>query len=98
MGGCNLAKRSARGILVIVPGSEPGGGGGFDFWENWGIFWARTKENEFALMNRYFKCLVFCLLFVGAGRTAVCQTYIFAQLTGTPMNTSGWNLAGDAYV
>ena len=49
-------------------------------------------------MSRYFKCLLFCLLFIVAGRTAVCQTYIFAQLTGTPMNTTGWNLSGDAHV
>lgn len=49
-------------------------------------------------MNQYLKCLLFWLLFIGAGRTAVCQNYIFAQLTGTPMNTSGWNLAGDAHV
>jgi Bacterial lectin/CHU_C Type IX secretion signal domain/PKD domain len=49
-------------------------------------------------MNRYLKCLLLCLIIIGAGRTAVCQTYIFAQLTGAPMNTTGWNLAGDAHV
>jgi gliding motility-associated-like protein len=37
-------------------------------------------------------------LILGAGKTAVGQNYIFAQLTGTPMNTNGWNLAGDARV
>jgi hypothetical protein len=37
-------------------------------------------------------------LILGAGKTAQCQNYIFAQLTGTPMNTNGWNLAGDARV
>jgi PKD repeat protein len=35
---------------------------------------------------------------MGAGRAGVCQNYVFAQLTGTPMNTAGWNLAGDAHV
>src|ERR1700684_1582010 len=49
-------------------------------------------------MNLYFKCLLFCLLFIGAGRRADCQTYIFAQLTGSPMNTTGWNLSGNAQV
>ncbi len=49
-------------------------------------------------MNRYFKCLLFCLLIMEAGSTADCQTYVFAQLTGIPMNTTGWNLAGDAMV
>ncbi|HET6252881.1 MAG TPA: PKD domain-containing protein [Puia sp.] len=49
-------------------------------------------------MNRYFKRLLFYLLFIGVGGTADCQTYIFAQLTGTPMNTTGWNLVGDAHV
>lgn len=49
-------------------------------------------------MNSYFRCLLFCLLLMGAGDTAVCQNYIFAQLTGTPMNTTGWNLSGDAHV
>jgi gliding motility-associated-like protein len=27
-----------------------------------------------------------------------CQNYIFAQLNGSPMNTTGWNLQGDAHV
>jgi PKD repeat protein len=49
-------------------------------------------------MNRYIKCLLFCFLTMGTGRTAISQNYVFAQLTGTPMNTSGWNLAGDAMV
>jgi PKD repeat protein len=49
-------------------------------------------------MSRYFSCLLFWYLIIGAGKTAVCQNYVFAQLTGTPMNTAGWNLAGDAHV
>ena len=35
--------------------------------------------------------LVFCI-----NKNAVSQNYVFAQLTGTPMNTSGWNITGDA--
>jgi len=54
-------------------------------------------------MKNYFKCLLFkcllvCFLAIGPGRTAIGQNYIFAQLTGIPMNTTGWNLAGDAMV
>ncbi len=49
-------------------------------------------------MNRYLKCLLLCFLTFGTVRSAICQNYIFAQLTGTPMNTKGWNLAGDAQV
>ncbi len=49
-------------------------------------------------MSRYFRCLLLSFLFIGAGNSALCQNYIFAQLTGTPMNTTGWNLAGDAHV
>jgi PKD repeat protein len=37
-------------------------------------------------------------LTLGADKAAVGQTYVFAQLSGTPMNTNGWNLAGDAQV
>ena len=49
-------------------------------------------------MKRYYGCLLFWFLIIGAGKSAVCQNYVFAQLTGTPMNTAGWNLAGDAHV
>src|SRR5580692_1309553 len=48
--------------------------------------------------NRFIVCLLCVGLILGAGKTAVCQNYVFAQLTGTPMNTTGWNLAGDAQV
>jgi gliding motility-associated-like protein len=48
--------------------------------------------------NRFIVCLLCVDLILGAGKTAVCQNYVFAQLTGTPMNASGWNLAGDAGV
>jgi Bacterial lectin/PKD domain/CHU_C Type IX secretion signal domain len=33
-----------------------------------------------------------------AGTFAFSQNYVFAQLTGAPMNTKGWNLTGDAQV
>ena len=28
----------------------------------------------------------------------MAQSYVFAQLTGTPLNTNGWNLQGNAYL
>jgi gliding motility-associated-like protein len=40
-----------------------------------------------------FFYLIFCI-----DKEAVSQKYVFAQLTGTPMNTTGWNLQGDARV
>ena len=49
-------------------------------------------------MKHYLTSLLLLYLIIGAERTAVGQTYIFAQLTGTPMNTTGWNLVGDAHV
>ena len=42
--------------------------------------------------------LFFLLLFFCINKQAFCQNYVFAQLSGTPMNTTGWNLAGDARV
>lgn len=33
-----------------------------------------------------------------AGAIAISQNYVFAQLNGSPMKTSGWNLTGDARV
>ncbi|CAN5594425.1 hypothetical protein BH10BAC3_BH10BAC3_08290 [soil metagenome] len=38
------------------------------------------------------------LLFLGFSLSANAQNYIFAQLTGSPVNTSGWNLQGAARV
>ena len=51
--------------------------------------------------EKYFHCpkfLLYLYLIIGMGREAVGQNYVFAQLTGTPMNTTGWNLQGDARV
>ncbi len=40
-----------------------------------------------------------CLqLIVIISYNATCQNYIFAQLNGTPLNTTGWNLQGNAHV
>jgi hypothetical protein len=49
-------------------------------------------------MNRFLTSLLFCYLIIGAEKTAVCQNYVFAQLGGALMKTTGWNLAGDAHV
>ena len=38
------------------------------------------------------------LLFVSTIHFSFGQNYVFAQLTGTPMNTTGWNMQGDAHV
>jgi Bacterial lectin/CHU_C Type IX secretion signal domain/PKD domain len=46
----------------------------------------------------FLKFLIYLYLIIGIGAQAVGQTYVFAQLTGTPMNTTGWNLQGDARV
>jgi gliding motility-associated-like protein len=42
---------------------------------------------------------VFCffMVFCIHNRT-YCQNYVFAQLNGSPMNTTGWNLQGDAHL
>jgi hypothetical protein len=40
--------------------------------------------------------LLFLFIFLFAGRNASAQTYMFGQLTGTPVNTTGWNLSGAA--
>lgn len=49
-------------------------------------------------MSRCLNCLLLLCMIMSAGGSAECQNYIFAQLTGTPMNTTGWNLTGDAHV
>src|ERR1700730_1311193 len=49
-------------------------------------------------MKRYLTSLLLLSLIIGSGRTAMGQTYVFAQLTGSPMNTTGGNLVGDAQV
>ena len=38
------------------------------------------------------------LLLFNLNKQAICQNYIFAQLKGSPLNTSGWNLKGDSRV
>lgn len=49
-------------------------------------------------MKRYLPNLLLILLVWGPGGTVFGQNYVFARLSGTPMNTTGWNLAGDAHV
>ncbi|HTS45061.1 MAG TPA: PKD domain-containing protein [Puia sp.] len=49
-------------------------------------------------LNRYFSYLLLFFLIICAHQTVVCQNYVFAQLKGTPMNTTGWNLQGAAQV
>lgn len=44
------------------------------------------------------KYLLLLLLIFSINQHANCQNYIFAQLNGAPLNTSGWNLQGDARV
>ena len=56
------------------------------------------KPAGFALRNRHFICLLCLYLTLGVDKKAVCQNFVFAQLSGTPMNTTGWNLQGDARV
>jgi gliding motility-associated-like protein len=42
---------------------------------------------------------LFCFIFIFCtNNPTLGQNYIFAQLSGTPMNTTGWNLQGDARV
>lgn len=41
---------------------------------------------------------LFIFLFSNVINYISAQTYVFAQLQGTPVNTSGWNLQGDARV
>jgi gliding motility-associated-like protein len=51
------------------------------------------------LPYNYFikKLLFFSLLFIFSNHV-IGQNYVFAQLTGSPMNTAGWNLQGAARV
>ncbi len=51
------------------------------------------------LLNCHFiKFLFGLLLLFSINQRANCQNYIFAQLNGTPINTSGWSLQGDAQI
>ena len=40
--------------------------------------------------------LIFIFTFIT--KLIYCQNYIFGQLAGNPLNTTGWNLTGNAYV
>jgi gliding motility-associated-like protein len=52
----------------------------------------------FLRLKFIFKSVLFnVLLFLFSGKLAG-QNYVFAKLSGSPMNTSGWNLQGGAYV
>ena len=42
--------------------------------------------------------ILICLFLICATRPVSAQSFVFAQLTGSPMNTTGWNLAGLAHV
>jgi gliding motility-associated-like protein len=46
------------------------------------------------LVFSWFWLLLFSLVPIVSG----AQTYVFAQLNGNPINTTGWNLQGNAYV
>ena len=47
------------------------------------------------MLKRILNVLLFILVFSISG---ICQTYPFARLTGSPMDTAGWFLAGDARI
>lgn len=50
-------------------------------------------------MKRFTECLLLITLFVGLHAGLRAQTYVFAQLQGSPtLNATGWNLTGAAYV
>jgi gliding motility-associated-like protein len=44
-----------------------------------------------------FRIILF-LLFILISRYDYAQNYVFGQLTGNPLNTTGWNLTGNAFV
>lgn len=44
-----------------------------------------------------FRIILF-ILFILISRYDYAQNYVFAQLTGNPLNTTGWNLTGNAFV
>lgn len=47
-------------------------------------------------MNKYYYITIFCILQLG---NLNAQTFLFAELTGSPnLNTTGWNLTGNAFV
>jgi gliding motility-associated-like protein len=48
--------------------------------------------------NRFFKYLLCLFVILFIHKQAMPQNYIFAQMNGTPLNTAGWNLQGDARI
>jgi len=48
--------------------------------------------------GRCLKFLVTFLLIILTTKFAECQNYVFAQMGGVPLNTSGWNLQGAATI
>lgn len=40
----------------------------------------------------------FILLFLVSGQNFFSQNYVFGELTGNPVNTTGWNLTGNVYI
>jgi len=48
--------------------------------------------------NYFFKGFICLQLVVITSNQAICQNYTFAQLNGSPLNTAGWNLLGDARI
>ena len=48
--------------------------------------------------NYLFKGFLCLQLVVIISNQAICQNYTFAQLNGSPLNTAGWNLQGDAQI
>ena len=48
--------------------------------------------------RKLFRFLFFLLFIFFRGHNSFCQNYVFAQLSGSPLNTTGWNLQGNASV
>ena len=44
-----------------------------------------------------FRIILF-ILFILISQYEYAQNYVFGQLTGNPLNTTGWNLTGNAFV
>src|ERR1700744_1662374 len=49
-------------------------------------------------INCYKPSFVFIILFLLCINGTKAQNFVFAQLTGSPVNTTGWNLQGAARV
>ena len=48
--------------------------------------------------RRFYKFLLFISLITCQTKELSAQNYVFAQLSGTPMNITGWTLQGGAYI